>query len=347
MQEVVLVVCAVAGVATAMLLRRRNGRGSPGPYTEKDRLSSERDILLKSISKLEEDPGYAAERKALLPSYRNRLREIEAALAGEARPKSAKKEDVAAGGAVAAGGLADEAEPAKAEMGEAEVSPESAVAGDTAVDARDDLVVEVVEGPVEAEAVVEAVEGEIVPEGVEVEAVEGPVEAEAVVEAVEGEIVPEGVEVEAVEGPVEAEAVVEAVEGEIVPEGVEGPRWRLSRGRWRPRRWSRLALPPNRWQPMTSRISNRSWTCPRSRVQAPRRYKKPAKPPQLLQRQASRTGRSRPNPRMLPPSPRRSSPARPRKRAPAISQTPEPAPTATRMMAWIRTRIIWIRSRGT
>ena len=188
MQEVVLVVCAVAGVATAMLLRRRGGRGYPGPYTEKDRLSSERDILLKSISKLEEDPGYAAERKALLPSYKSRLREIEAALAGEARPKSTRKEDVVAAGGVVAGSLPDAAEPAKAETKEAEAVAESAVSGDITGDARDSVVpedvrVEEVEEPVEADVAVEAGGGEIVPEDVRVEEVEEPVEADVAVEA--------------------------------------------------------------------------------------------------------------------------------------------------------------------
>ena len=221
MQEVVLVVCAVAGVATAMLLRRRSGRGSPGPYTEKDRLSSERDILLKSISKLEEDPSYAAERKALLPSYKSRLREIEAALAGDARPKSARKEDVVPTGAVAAGSLPDAAEPAKAETKEGEVVAESAVAGDTSGDARDDMVAEDVQ--VEADV---AGGGEIVAEDVQVEAdvesVEADVEsveADVAAEAGGGEIVAEDVQVEAdVAGGAEAGTTPETVAADDKPD---------------------------------------------------------------------------------------------------------------------------------
>ena len=218
MQEVVLVVCAVAGVAAAMLLRRRSGRGSSGSYTEKDRLASERDMLLKSISKLEEDPGYAAERNALLPSYKSRLREIEAAMAGEARPKSAGKAGAAASGATA-GSLPDVADPAKVATKEAEAVPESTVASDTPEDARDGAVVEDVkaeagEEPVKVEAVVdgggEASTGEIVPDDVKAEAGEEPVKVEAVVdgggEASTGEIVPDDVKAEAGEEPVKVEA---------------------------------------------------------------------------------------------------------------------------------------------
>ena len=97
MQEVILPLCAAAGVAAALALGRMRGGAPPKPRTESDHLESERRILLKSISRLEKDPGYAAERDALLPAYKNRLAEIKAALAGKAHQGTAvpieKEED--------------------------------------------------------------------------------------------------------------------------------------------------------------------------------------------------------------------------------------------------------------
>ena len=89
MQEVVLPLCAAAGVAAALVLGRIRGGATPKPRTESDHLESERSILLKSISKLEKDSGYTAERDALLPAYKNRLAEIKAALAGKAHQGTA------------------------------------------------------------------------------------------------------------------------------------------------------------------------------------------------------------------------------------------------------------------
>ena len=89
MQEVILPLCAAAGVAAALVLGRMRGGAPPKSLTESDHLESERSILLKSISKLEKDPGYAAERDALLPAYKNRLAEIQAALAAKAHQGTA------------------------------------------------------------------------------------------------------------------------------------------------------------------------------------------------------------------------------------------------------------------
>ena len=151
MQEVVLPLCAAAGVAAALVLGRIRGGATPKPRTESDHLESERNILLKSISKLEKDSGYAAERDALLPAYKNRLAEIKAALAGKAHQGTAVPAKKEGGGGLsgaasgAAVGVADTAgSVAASQEGDAESGitsvPESAAKPATEYPKTDGLV---------------------------------------------------------------------------------------------------------------------------------------------------------------------------------------------------------------
>ncbi|MBI1657194.1 MAG: hypothetical protein IS632_00225 [Thaumarchaeota archaeon] len=75
MQEILIVLCGVAGVAAAALIRR--GRRAAGSA-----LRSERNVLKRTVSLLERDPAYASERQELLPGYQARLKEVEQAIAG-------------------------------------------------------------------------------------------------------------------------------------------------------------------------------------------------------------------------------------------------------------------------
>ena len=79
MQEAILILCAVAGVMTAALLRR-------GRYSKIDNTKKEKVILEQSIEKLENDANYETERNVLLPIYKNRLKELS--------PDSTKKSQV-------------------------------------------------------------------------------------------------------------------------------------------------------------------------------------------------------------------------------------------------------------
>ena len=82
MQEILIVLCGVAGVAAAALIRR--GRRAAGSA-----LRSERNVLGKAVSLLERDPAYASERQELLPGYQARLKEVERAIAkGDRTPDS-------------------------------------------------------------------------------------------------------------------------------------------------------------------------------------------------------------------------------------------------------------------
>ena len=63
MQEAILILCAVAGIMTATLLRR-------------GKVDTEASILESSIKKLESDAGYAAEKDVLLPIYNNKLKSL-------------------------------------------------------------------------------------------------------------------------------------------------------------------------------------------------------------------------------------------------------------------------------
>ena len=74
MQEILIVLCGVAGVAAAALIRR--GRRAAGSA-----LRSERNVLGRAVSLLERDPTYASERQELLPGYQARLKEVERAIA--------------------------------------------------------------------------------------------------------------------------------------------------------------------------------------------------------------------------------------------------------------------------
>ena len=74
MQEILIVLCGVAGVAAAALIRR--GRRAAGSA-----LRSERSTLRRAVSLLERDPAYASERQELLPGYQARLKEVERAIA--------------------------------------------------------------------------------------------------------------------------------------------------------------------------------------------------------------------------------------------------------------------------
>ncbi|MXX20475.1 MAG: hypothetical protein F4Z46_01630 [Cenarchaeum sp. SB0667_bin_13] len=65
MQEAVLILCAVAGVMTAALIRR-----------SKSGKKSEASILELSIEKLKSDSSYAIERDVLLPIYSDRLKHL-------------------------------------------------------------------------------------------------------------------------------------------------------------------------------------------------------------------------------------------------------------------------------
>ena len=83
MQEILIVLCGVAGVAAAALIRR--GRRVAGSA-----LRSERNTLRRAVSLLERDPAYASERQELLPGYQARLKEVERTIAGGGRtPDSA------------------------------------------------------------------------------------------------------------------------------------------------------------------------------------------------------------------------------------------------------------------
>jgi hypothetical protein len=73
MQEILIVLCGVAGVASAALIRR-------GMKSRRSALRSERNILKRSVSLLERDSSYAAERQELLPGYRTRLKKVEQAI---------------------------------------------------------------------------------------------------------------------------------------------------------------------------------------------------------------------------------------------------------------------------
>lgn len=79
MQESLIVLCGVAGVAAAALIRR--GRRTAGSA-----LRSERNVLGRAVSLLERDPAYASERQELLPGYQARLKEMEQAIAGGRTP---------------------------------------------------------------------------------------------------------------------------------------------------------------------------------------------------------------------------------------------------------------------
>ena len=79
MQEILIVLCGVAGVAAAALIRR--GRRTAGSA-----LRSERNVLGRAVSLLERDPAYASERQELLPGYQARLKEMEQAIAGGRTP---------------------------------------------------------------------------------------------------------------------------------------------------------------------------------------------------------------------------------------------------------------------
>ena len=72
---IVVALCGVAGVAAAALARRARKAGNSA-------LDSERRVLEKSISLLEHDPAYEAERKTLLSGYKNRLKDIRRAVDG-------------------------------------------------------------------------------------------------------------------------------------------------------------------------------------------------------------------------------------------------------------------------
>lgn len=63
MQEAILILCAVAGIMTATLLRR-------------GKVDTEASILELSIKKLETDTSYAAEKDVLLPIYNNKLKNL-------------------------------------------------------------------------------------------------------------------------------------------------------------------------------------------------------------------------------------------------------------------------------
>ena len=78
MQEILIVLCGVAGVAAAALIRR--GRRAAGSA-----LRSERNVLERTVSLLERDPTYASERQELLHTYRARLKEVEQAIAKSGR----------------------------------------------------------------------------------------------------------------------------------------------------------------------------------------------------------------------------------------------------------------------
>ena len=78
MQEILIVLCGVAGVAAAALIRR--GRRAAGSA-----LRSERNVLGRAVSLLERDPAYASERQELLPGYQARLKEVERAIAKSGR----------------------------------------------------------------------------------------------------------------------------------------------------------------------------------------------------------------------------------------------------------------------
>lgn len=78
MQEILIVLCGVAGVAAAALIRR--GRRTAGSA-----LRSERNVLGRAVSLLERDPAYASERQELLPGYQARLKEVEQTIAGGGR----------------------------------------------------------------------------------------------------------------------------------------------------------------------------------------------------------------------------------------------------------------------
>lgn len=103
MQEIAIALCGVAGVAAAALVRRAR-------KAKRSALDSERRVLESSISLLEHDPAYDAERKALLPGYRSRLKDIRQAMDGKgATPVSESGAvDLAddAGGASDASGMA-------------------------------------------------------------------------------------------------------------------------------------------------------------------------------------------------------------------------------------------------
>ena len=151
MQEILIVLCGVAGVAAAALIRR--GRRAAGSA-----LRSERNVLGRAVSLLERDPAYASERQELLPGYQARLKEVERAIAkggrtpdsGTTIPRGEQDavadapgnagQDVDAEGAGEPGADAVPAPATQAEVAEIAAVPDSAEPSDVEIESDADAV---------------------------------------------------------------------------------------------------------------------------------------------------------------------------------------------------------------